>query len=86
MNDFFLKFDTEEQARSILFNGDKQLFKNIDIIGTIYTPSMSMDEDGNPIMESLQGYHVNLRALDDENTDSLLPFVVTPNHPVRVWG
>lgn len=86
MNDFFLKFDNEEQANSILFKEEKQVFKNTDIIGTIYVPSMSFDEEGNVIMEALSGYHVNIRALEDENTDILLPFIVVPRNPVRVWG
>ena len=86
MNDFFLKFESEEQANNILFNGENQIFKNTDIIGTIYVPSMSIDEDGNTVMEALLGYHVNIRASDEDSVECLLPFVVNPSNPVRVWG
>lgn len=86
MNDFFLKFDSEEQAKSILYNEDKPLFKNIDVIGTIYVPSQNIDEEGNPIMEAIQGYHVNIRKLEGEDTTILEPFSLVPNHPVRVWS
>ncbi len=86
MNDFFLKFDSEEQAKNVLYSEDKPLFKNIDVIGTIYVPSQNIDEEGNPIMEAVQGYHVNIRSLEDEDTTMLEPFSLVPNHPVRVWG
>lgn len=82
MNDYYLKFDNEAQADSIIANN----YKNVDKIGTIYVPSMQVDEEGNTIMEALSGFHVNIRVLDSEDPSSLDTYAVTPTNPVRVWG
>ena len=65
---------------------DKPNFANIDVIGTIYRPTEEVDEEGNPVMEALTGYHINIRAVDGEDTSAIAPFAVVPSVPVRVWG
>ena len=56
----------------------------LDVIGTI-SRGGEWDEDGNVITppEVLEGWHVNYRG---EVPDGWLPYVVTPETPVRVWA
>jgi hypothetical protein len=64
-------------------------YANIDTIGLIYKPTgeMLMGEDGEyPEMESIEGWHVNVRLVDGEDAEALEPFEVSPQTPVRVWG
>jgi hypothetical protein len=61
-------------------------YANIDTIGIIYKPTGETDEEGNPEMAPIEGWHVNVRLVDGEDADALEPFEVTPNTPVRVWG
>jgi len=60
-------------------------FANTDVIGTIYRPTEAVDEEGNPVMEELTGYHVNIRAIG-EDTTAIAPFAVVPANPVRIWA
>jgi len=63
-------------------------FANIDVIGTIYKPTGAVETvDGMevPVMAALDGYHVNVRAVG-EDTSALIPFVVTPTVPQRIWA
>jgi hypothetical protein len=102
MTDFYLKFENKEQADSVLYTvtdevtdaegvvvqeaSSKPNFANIDVIGTIYKPTEAVDEEGNPVMEALTGYHINIRAVDGEDTSAIAPFAVVPSVPVRIWG
>ena len=64
-------------------------FANIDVIGTIYRPTGEVETvDGMevPVMAALEGYHVNVRAVDGEDTSALTSFAVAPSVPMRVWG
>ena len=64
-------------------------FANIDVIGTIYRPTGEVETvDGMevPVMAALDGYHVNVRAVDGEDTSALTSFAVMPSVPMRVWG
>ena len=64
-------------------------FANIDVIGTIYRPTGEVETvDGMevPVMAALDGYHVNVRAVDGEDTSALTSFAVVPSVPMRVWG
>lgn len=60
-------------------------FANVDKIGTIYKPTGEVVDDV-PVMEALDGYHVNVRVVDSEDSSGLEKFVVAPKNPVRVWG
>lgn len=125
--DLFLKFESEEQANSFLFDevvryrekdgaivsaeikedgsvvapvGATEVttkvskFTNIDIIGDIYKPTgESQEVEGPaggkitiPVMEKLDGYHVNVRLVDGEDAAELQQFSVVPTNPVRVWA
>lgn len=59
----------------------------IDIIGTIYKPTGKMlkSEEGDvPEMAPLDGYHVNVRLLND--APELEPYRVFPKNSVRGWA
>jgi len=68
----------------------KPKYRNIDRIGTIYeeTGEVEVDSEGveTPVMEAIEGYHVNVRALGDEDTESLQPYAVEVATPMRVWA
>ena len=60
----------------------------IDEIGVIYLPTGEMvsGEDGDePVMEPIDGWHVNVRTTSQDAADALRDLEVTPASPVRVW-
>jgi hypothetical protein len=100
MFDYRLRFDSEEQAKSVLYRTEGVVFDEegnitdngyevpnydmIDIIGAIYKPTGETDEEGNPVMADVGGYHVNVRH--SAETSELDSFIVTPQNPVRIWA
>lgn len=60
-------------------------YANIDTIGVIYKPTGETDAEGNPVMAALDGWHVNVRVVNEDPTP-LEQYAVTPFMPVRVWG
>jgi len=96
--DLYLKFNSENQANSVLFN--TQIFGNetikipkytaIDIIGIIYKPSGNMiqSEEGEfPEMIPLEGWHVNVRVTPEEDISKLEAYrIPEPKAPLRVWA
>lgn len=66
---------------------DKPNYDNIDVIGTIYTPTGVVDiVDGIevPEMVAIDGYHVNVRHSGQAN--ELSAYAVFPTNPRRVWA
>lgn len=61
-------------------------YANIDTIGVIYKPTGETDAEGNTVMASIPGWHVNVRLAPGEGAAALEPFAVTPATPMRVWG
>ena len=62
---------------------------NIDVIGTIYTPGEYIyNPDGSMtvVIEpvALPGFHVNIRSVNELNTDDLA-VIPPPKNPARVW-
>lgn len=86
----FLKFPDKSTAYSILFNGETPCYKNIDVIGVIYKPTgvMLTNSDGTeyPETTALDGWHVNVFVLPDEDATALQDYIVTPMNPCRVWS
>lgn len=85
----------DEDGNEVLDETLTPRYRNMDIIGTIDSDQFTLGEpqeiDGyicqpDPVYIPLPGYHVNLRALDDEDTASLEQFVVHPARPRRVWA
>ena len=85
-----LKFHNQSAANSVLMDGDAPRYRNIDVIGVIHKPTGAMfkREDGTeyPEMAPLDGWHVNVWLLPDEDGAALQPYIVTPSTPSRVWG
>ena len=55
---------------------------SIDILGVIYR-EIGVDNEGNPIIEARDGWHVNLRGADTEEFDQ---YKVEPTVPARVFA
>ena len=100
MTDLYLKFTDEAAATAVLYTQEptawdeegnvtatepRQAYANISTIGIIYKPTGETDAEGNPVMVSLDGWHVNVRVVGEDAT-ALEAFAVTPTLPVRVWG
>ena len=85
-----LKFPDQATADSILLDGETLRYHNIDTIGVIYKPTGATltGEDGTeyPEMQAIEGWHVNVWVLPEEDAAALQPYVVTPSTPSRVWG
>lgn len=84
MLDYYLKFSSEDQMYAELtkvgflrIEGDfSHPYIVSSVIGYIY--------DGET---KLEGYHINLRVLNDElDLSSLEKFIVNPSTPYRVWA
>lgn len=95
--DLYLKFDSESQSNSVLFN--VQVINNetvkipkytaIDVIGIIYKPSGNLiqSEEGEfPEMIPLEGWHVNVRVTPEEDVSGLAPYRIEPSTPSRIWA
>jgi hypothetical protein len=96
-NDLYLKFSDKAQADSVLYTttdevtdaegvvvqaaSSKPNFANIDVVGTIYK---TVAEGEEPV--AYEGYHVNVRVVNGEDSSALLPFSVVPTAPRRIWG
>ena len=100
MTDLYLKFTDEAAATAVLYTQEptawdeegnvtatepRQAYANISTIGIIYKPTGETDAEGNPVMASLDGWHVNVRVVGEDAT-ALEAFAVTPTLPVRVWA
>jgi hypothetical protein len=102
MNDLFLKFTDEAQATDTLFTQHPEVadeagtvvkeaystpnFMNIDIIGVISKPTGEVDAEDKPIMETLEGWHVNIRVAAGEDDSVLEAFKIQPRNPMRIWA
>ena len=87
--DFYLKFTSEEEMVAT-FAAQHITSDNtsIDVIGTINTIA-SYDVNGDPVIQAVPGWHVNLRAegMPPETVSALSKFNLTPpNTPYRVWA
>lgn len=86
---YCLKFQDQFTADSILLDGETPRYHNIDTIGVIYNTGATLTgEDGieYPEMQAIDGWHVNVWVLPEEDATALQPYVITPTNPVRVWG
>ena len=89
VTDLCLRFPDEATATATLYQDEFPLFRNIDAIGIIYKPTGEtlQGEDGEyPEMAPVEGWHVNVRLMQDEESHTLQPYIVWPNNPVRVWA
>jgi hypothetical protein len=91
--DYYLKFDSEAAAKAVLYRVEGEEgneianYSAIDLIGTIHKPTGTMlqSDDGEfPEMAPLDGYHVNVRLIDE--APELEPYRVFPSTPNRMWA
>lgn len=101
MIDLYLKFESAEQAQEVLVDAGVWLIDEetklpyatekfaVDVIGDIYVPTgeTATDEEGGeyPLMEKLDGYHINIRAMN-EMPSELNEYAVAPKSPTRKWA
>ena len=85
MIDLFLKFTNEVAATEALYTDGNPNFAHIDTIGVIHKPTGQTDVEGNPILAALDGWHVNVRVID-EDYSTVTQYAVTAKTPVRVWA
>jgi hypothetical protein len=80
--DMYLRFTDEAEATELLTDYPG----SVDVIGIIYKPTGVMIETPEsevPEMAAIPGWHANTRG---PMLESLIPFAVEPEHPVRVWA
>jgi septum formation inhibitor-activating ATPase MinD len=99
--DMYLKFESEEQANSVLMQRivtsieddvvtgfyEVPRYTNIDTIGIIYEPQEIVDPENPPEPVAYEGWFVNVRVIAGEDAEPLMPFSIDPQpYPMRVWG
>lgn len=87
MKNLYLKFDSEEQARSVcpkLFEKPSKGWSP-DIVGTIYNDDGIYDDEGQVVSAPtvLEGFHVNLICEEDFVIDE--SYIINPANPKRKW-
>lgn len=61
-------------------------YRNIDVLGVLYEKQEIVDPENPPEPVPLEGWHVNVRVVGDEDSAPLQPFAVVPTLPRRIWG
>lgn len=88
----YLKFTNEAQAQTLMpyafdIEQPTPAGLTLDLVGTIHKPTgvMLQSEDGMeyPEMAAIPGYHINVAG---NLPDELLPFVLVPATPTRVFA
>ena len=95
MTPFYLAFQDEAQAISVLYTTTEQVtdadgniaeetitpnYINIDTIGVVYEPTPEpVPEDYVPVPYPAPNYGVNVLVLDSEDATPLLPYAVQPS-------
>ena len=98
MTPFYLSFQDEEQANSVLYTTtvDEQgevvsttaNYQNIDVLGVVYEPAPEPTPEGYvPVPYPAPNFGVNVLVLDNEDSAPLVPYSVQPQpYPQRVWS
>jgi hypothetical protein len=96
--DLYLKFESEEQADSLLYTVHPAVdneqeyatpnYINIDVLGILYERQEIDDPENPPEPVPLDGWHVNVRVMPFEDPTLLEAFKVNPEPQVwrRVWA
>lgn len=101
-HDYFLRFESEAQANSVLFTETEPVtfdadgtesthrkanYPNIDVIGVIHKPTGKMIEsDGIEYPEMAPIDGWHVNVRSTEQHPELEAYATTPTTPVRVWG
>jgi hypothetical protein len=101
--DLYLKFADEIEAIDILYTVTPSIeteegavtadavitpnYQNIDTIGIIYEPMPDPLPEPPPEPVPYDGWFVNVRVVDGENAEPLMPFSIDPKpYPMRIWA
>jgi hypothetical protein len=102
--DFYLKFTDETAANAVLYTTHAEVldeegnviseayttpnYINIDVLGILYQKQEIPDPENPPEPIPLDGWHVNVRTMPDEDSSVLQAYEVTPAPAVwrRVWA
>lgn len=87
--DYFLKFDSEDAAKAVLFDEETPKYRNIDSVGVIYVPTGNLLETSEGDVQEvapIDGWHINVRLCEDEAGEALEDYRVYPATPVRMWA
>lgn len=101
--DYYLRFESEADAQAVLYTEEPSAwdeaghvtetrlrpnYRNIDVLGTLYAQNATQDPENPPEPVAIDGWHVNVRVLDDEDGAPLEAYRVDPEPQVwrRVWG
>lgn len=100
--DFYLRFADEAESIAILYTQvptewneegeptawyEQPNYANIDTIGIIYEPQEVIDPENPPEPIPYDGYFINIRVVEGENAEPLMPYSIDPKpYPMRVWG
>lgn len=94
MKDLYLRFESGDEATRQLIDFG---FYNDEEGGGLHHPDISLDlvgviihssgEEGSKEITVEDGYHVNLRVMDDDlDLSPLDKFIISPKTPIRVWA
>lgn len=86
MKTYHLRSNTEQEMLDALEAAELPENSTVVIIGTIYEPTGEDDDEGNPVMQALGGYHVNILADLTEGQEGLLPIIDKPKKPYGVFA
>ena len=93
--DLYLKFKDKAEADSVIYVDATAeelqfVYRNTDVVGVIYQPTgvTLVDQEGieYPELQAVDGYHVNIRLCDDEDSEALIAYAIYPATPMRVWA
>jgi hypothetical protein len=101
--DLYLKFADQAEADSILYTVHPEEvdvdgvtineayvtpnYANIDTIGVIYEPMPDPLPEPPPEPVPYVGWFVNVRVVEGENAEPLMPFSIDPKpYPMRIWA
>ena len=82
--------NTDPEAPVVTATELRPNYRNIDVLPTVVATQGTYDEEGNELTAPtyVDGYHVNVRALEGEDGSALDAYTVnpTPATPARVWA
>jgi hypothetical protein len=92
MTDYLYRFPDEATAQTALteyYDAERGWLTGgegyaLDPVGVLTAETDDLDEEGNPIFAPLEGWHINLRVMDDR-PDPAPEYAVTPTQQRRVW-
>jgi hypothetical protein len=86
-----IAWDNSDPENSVVTETEQRPnYRNIDVLPTVVATQGTYDEEGNELTAPtyVDGYHVNVRALEGEDGSALEAYAVNPapNTPARVWA